>query len=104
VWPQELGVVQWKSANLLAPFPLYKPAKMRKGRAALKPIIVDESAPLSQRYLNAMMGNYQFPASRQPQFVQDTTIHTDRYLADGRRGGVQWGEGEFDADTPRLSK
>lgn len=75
VWPQELAVVQWKSANLLSPLYLYRPEKKRTGRAAMKPIVLPESLPLNQRYLDAILGNIQFPVKRQPIISDGAVIH-----------------------------
>lgn len=78
VWPQELAVVQWKSANLLAPLPLYKPEKQRRGRGALKPFTIPASFRFSKRYLDAFQGHIHFPAKRQPGVTHNTTIHTTK--------------------------
>lgn len=75
VWPQELAVVQWKSANLLAPVPLYKPEKKRTGLAALKPLVLPESFPVSKRYIDAMQGKIHFPAKRQPHLGANAVVY-----------------------------
>lgn len=78
VWPQELAVVQWKSANLLSPVPLYKPEKQRKGRGATKPVTIPESFAFSKRYLDAFQGNVDFPAKRQPSIAGGAIIHVSK--------------------------
>lgn len=81
VWPQELAVVQWKSANLLAPLYLYKPEKKRKGRAAAKPIVMPESFPLNQRYLDALQGDFKFPKRRQPVLAEGAIVLKEKNSA-----------------------
>lgn len=80
VWPQELAVVQWKSANLLAPLYLYKPEKKRTGRAAAKPIVIPDSFPFNQRYLAALQGDINFPERRQPTLADGAVIHKAKKL------------------------
>lgn len=75
IWPRELATVQWKASNQLTPLPLHEAPKIGSKTTDIAEINI----PVKARYVQALLGQYEFPKNKLPVISREFVEHKMNY-------------------------